>query len=211
VSSVGSSGGRFRGTRGVLAIGILASVFGCSERFLPVLDLRNSRLVTPHGPVPFEMADDAMHPGFDLNPRLKVRARGIDLEVLVGLFPGIERVFISSMPRSLTIDVVNGGSWYRLNDTQEIPVTLTKAIRPGADPALSVRLTFDLPAPLSDYDISVYGGTMTPSRVEMIRAAEDDVHHLYLSFTADGEVYAVDLAFSVGVVSYKVMGAPGVP
>ena len=90
-------------------------------------------------------------------------------------------------------------------------MTLTKAIRPGADPALSVRLNFDLPAPLSDYDISVYGGTMTPSRVEMIRAAEDDIHHLYLSFTADAEMYAVDLAFSVGVVSYRVMGAPGTP
>jgi hypothetical protein len=198
-------------TRGILAVGILASVFGCSERFLPALDLRNSRLVTPRGPVPFEMADDEIHPGFDLNPRLKVRARGTDLHVMVGLFLGVEQVFITNMPRPLTIDVVHGGSWYRLNDTQEIPVTLTKAIRPGADPAKSVRLLFDLPAPLSDYDIAVYGGTMTPLQVEKIRAAEDDVHHLYLSFTADGEVYAVDLAFSVGLVSYRVMGAPGVP
>ena len=195
----------------ILALGVFA--LGCSyaERHLPFLDLHGSRLVTPSGPVPFEMADDWRNPGFVSNQNLAVRAQAPDLGVMVLLFRGLPQVFVRNMRRTLTIEVAEGTSWYRLNAGPEIPLTLTRETGSVGASKRPMSLYFDLPAPLSRYDITVTGGTLESSSVGQIRAAEGDTHHLHLAFTADGEPYAVSLTFSVGVRSVNELAAPGGP
>jgi hypothetical protein len=195
----------------MMAVGVFTLTSGCAERYLPFLDLHDSHLVTPSGPVPFETADDWRNPGFASNQSLMVRAQAPELGVLVAVFPGVQEVFVRNMSRAFMIDVVAGSSWYRLNTEPKVPLTLTRRdddIRASKSP---VSLDFELPAPLSLYDITVHGGTLQSSGVDIIRAHEGDTHHLYLPFSADGEMYAVNLTFSVGVRSFNVVGAPGTP
>lgn len=205
------------GLLGALAVALLAWIVALAilvsdlsvERHLPALDLHDSHLVTPKGRVPFEMADDPALPGFALNQNLMIRGKTVDFEVLVGVLPDSHQVFIRNQPRAIAIEVVEGGAWYRLNAEPEIPLTLTRAARGVVPSERPVRLDFDLPPPLSEYDISVSGGTLAPALVEHIRAAEGDTHQLYLPFAVDGEIYAVNLTFNVRVASYQTMGVPG--
>jgi hypothetical protein len=199
------------------AVAFVVSLYqNASDRFVPHLDLHDSHLVTPTGPIPFEMADDPMTPGFASNQNLRVRARNDELEVLVTLFTspssGRHHVFFRNMPNPLTIDLVDQPSWYRLNAEPEIALNPTLPERYRSTPGSSARVDFDHPAPLARYDIRVSGGTLTPDRAEQIRAAENDLHHFHLPFTADERPYTVNLTFSVGVHSYKaLLGAPGTP
>jgi hypothetical protein len=188
-----------------MAVGALVFGSGCVERYMLFVDLHDSHLVTPNGPVPYEMADARRNPGFQSNPNLMATAHAPEFEVIVGLFPGVQQVFIRRMKRAHTIDAEAGRSWYRLNDEPETPLSLTRA-DPVVGPSQSaVTLDFDLPAPLSEYDIIVYGNTLREGQVEQIRAREDDTHHLYLSFTADDQPYAVNSTFSVGVRTSKAL------
>lgn len=222
-----SRGRRWRWALGILAAIVVAGLVSlsafliliyhqASERYQPYLDLRDSHLVTPSGRVPFEMADDRMLPGFAYNQRLRVRATTPDLEVLVTLFSspshGRQHVFFSRMPIPLAIDVTDEPAWYRLNHESKIPLEPNMKPIPAGSSRTSARLDFELPAPLARYDIDVSGGTLTPAKAEHIRAAEEDTHVLYLPFTVDGDAYAINLEFRVGVHMFKaLLGAPGMP
>lgn len=120
----------------------------------------------------------------------------------------MSRIRHGSVPFKMADEESNPGSWYRLNAEPEIPMTLTK----GRNNEHWTRLDFDLPEPLARYDIRANGNHLGDAQVEQIRSMEDDTHSLYLPFTADGKAYSTNLAFSVGVFSYKVLlGAPGHP
>ena len=206
-----------RSKRWVFALGILAlstSCFDASERHVPVLDLYDSHLITPSGPVSFEMDTDPANPGILKNADLRIRVQVPDFRVIVGLFSGRQWVFVHSQTRDLMIDLVEGRSWYRLNAEPPVPLTVTGDHRPqeSGPSKRPVTLAFDLSGhPFNELDIAVFGGTLEPSRLGQIRAVEDDTHYLYLPFTVDGETYAVNLTFSLGISTYKAVGAPGMP
>lgn len=70
---------------------------------------------------------------------------------------------------------------------------------------------FELPPPLSTYEMVISGGTLIPATVKKIEAGKDDVHTFHLPFLVDGEPFTIDVTFSVGIETRRVGAVPATP
>jgi hypothetical protein len=187
------------------AIAFLALLpFGCNLRYVPVLDLHRSNLVTPTGPVPLEVATEEHLLEYRVNHKQRLIANYQGMVVRVGVLAGAH-LMIYFTGQEQNVQIVDGESYYRLNSGDRIALDLTRA-RPG-----SPQFWYELPPPLSTYEILVTGGKLIPATVTKIKAGEGNVHTLYIPFRVDGKAFAIDLEFEVSLDSDLAVGVPGMP
>jgi hypothetical protein len=196
------------------------------ERHRPLLDIQDSHLLTPTGPIPFEFSNRSAHYPADedsagktifvKNPASeKTPGFRVSLSIFNASGKGSSpRVFLSDFtsaydPAKLA---VQPGAYYQLNQETKNSRTVTKDIRKDGRTGVSkepTHLNFNWPKPLSDYDISMSGGSMWPPRVPIIKAGENDSHFLYIPFALGTEEFAIHLRFKVSVHSFQSMSSWG--
>ena len=187
----------------VAGISLALLALGCSVRHVPVLELHRSDLVTPTGRVPLEIATERHLSTYRVNHKQRLIATYRMLRVRVGVLPGGQNLIVE--PNDSRIAVVEGEAYYQLNHGESIAVDV-KAKLIG-----NRNLYFDLPLGLTDNEMLIAGGTLADASVKKLKAKEDDVHTFYLPFVVNDELFAVDLEFSIGIDTTRVMAAPATP
>jgi hypothetical protein len=190
---------------------LASSSLGCTVRNLPMLELHRSGLVTPTGRVALEVGTLEHLSIYRVNYEQQLVARYRDLIVRVGVFPQGQKLMIDASANQHKIEVVDRESFYQLNGGERLEISTR--LPDGVVPASRQhhRFEFDLPPPISSYNIAVSRSTLIPAIVERIEAREGDVHALYLPFLVDGEPFAIDMEFSVAVETRRFFAAPATP
>lgn len=61
------------------------------------------------------------------------------------------------------------------------------------------------PAPLSQYDLSVYNRTLSDASAAKLKAGEPDIHFFSIPLIVDSERFEIQLEFRVGVETKEVI------
>lgn len=213
-------------TFGVLIVGfcvrvvVILNSLPTYQYHRPLLDLQDSHLMTPRGPISFEFRQGIARYPADEN------SAGKQIFVLVPAFEDFPVLFIgatifadgvsgssahvtlATRPSDPNSDNVLGnfdvqqGTYYQLNHEAKEYLSVTN--KNGSQPTSTASLTFNWPKPLSEYDIGMQGNSMSnPNEVLIIKSGESNSHYLYLPFTIGGAEFSIHLRFRVSVNSYE--------
>jgi hypothetical protein len=172
---------------------------------MPVLDLRSAWLVTPAGRVPLEVATEEHLSIYRTNQLQRMVAIHGGLRVTVGVLRGVQNVVIDEPNHSHQVDAVAGEAYYGRNGGDRFPLEVV-ARRTGGE-----FFTFNLPPPISTYEMVIVGGSLVPAIAEKIAAREDDVHTVVLPFLVDGQPFTIDVTFRTLIETRRIARAPGMP
>jgi hypothetical protein len=188
------------GAVSVVAITGFIESLPTSMKHLPCIEPQNPVLVTPRGPVPLTSRGDRF---FNRGGRTSVT---FDLATAD---PGQEPL---PLEFRLWIGIL-GGRHGSIQVYDVGPETDSEHIRfpdeafcqrsGGKQVRLAVRrdghFRFDMPRPLSEYDFSVYDGTMSDANAARVRAGETDTHFFSIPILVGSERHEIRLGFRVGV------------
>jgi hypothetical protein len=198
---------------------ILISSIRTYERHRPLLDLQDSHLMTPRGPIPFKLSNRSAHypdnensAGKRIFVTIPASKKAPGFKVSLGIFNGSGRgsspsVFLSDFTSTNGLEkiVIAPGAFYQLNQQPKTHLAVTQ----DSKAQLSTNLNFNWPKPLSDYNISMQGGSLPPTNVPIIKAGENNSHYMYLPFTFGAEEFSIHLRFRVSVNSFESIGTWG--
>lgn len=197
---------------------ILINSIPTYERHRPLLDLEDSHLMTPRGPIPFKFSNRSAHYPVDENSagknilvRIPAYKNSPEFEVVLGIFNmsgngSSPSAFLWGSTPAFDPEkiVIQPGAFYQLNQDTKIHLTVSKN-----NTTRSTNLNFNWPKPLSEYSIQMSGGTMWPGNVPIIKAGENNSHYLYLPFAFGAEEFSIHLRFKVTVNSFESIGSWG--
>lgn len=180
---------------------------GCGTRQIDllVLTLHRAHLATPTGPVALEVGTKEHSIRYQANQEKRLVARYGDVQVRVGVLGDAQRIIVDAPGDDWELQVIDGESYYRLNDGDRVPIEFKQ--RPGS----GRTHFFELPPPIANWDVSFSGGTLNSTSAAKIKEQEGDVHTVYIPFLVDDDAFAVDLEFSVAIETRRVGGAVGSP
>jgi hypothetical protein len=193
-----------------VVIAIAAIVFFKSlptrVKHLPYIELSQSVLETPGGPIPLVLEGDKFFNKGGIS-RVVIRTDAANLDAALQPAPFHLVLGILGSPRG-TIQPYYPGPGidleaisfpeegvYQKNGGQKMPIAVW----------LDRYIYFDVPAPLSEYDLAVYDRTLSDASAARIKAGETDIHFFSIPLIVDSERYEIRLEFRVGVETKEVI------
>lgn len=191
----------------VLAVALFLYTLPTTIKHIPYIDLQDSALVTPEGRIPLELMVSAHYPAGRRNPKAHIvlgesNIEGNDFPIrfrlIIGVFGGtygtIQLFDFEPEYKSKKV-VFPKEAFYQRNQGQTTPISVV---------IKEHHMEFDLPIPLSTYNFTMYGGTMSEARTIPVKAGEEDTHYLYIPLVVDSESFEIKLRFNVGIQSKEV-------
>ena len=190
----------------VIAVAVFIESLPTSVKHLPYIELRNSVLVTPRGPIPLILRGEKFfnrggHPNVaidlsysNLDDELRPVKFRLALSILGSPHGTIQLYDISPDTDSKHVSFPDE-AFYQKNDGQRIRISVRQ----------DSYIQFDMPGPLSQYDFAVYDGTMSDASASQAKVGETDIHFFSIPLVVGSERHEIQLKFRLGVESKEVI------